>query len=362
MSDYDLIVCGGGPAGASAAITAARSGARVLLLERGRYPRHKVCGEFVSAEALSVLGQLLPEHTLLDSALRIHQSRLFVAGTEIEIDVAPAAISLTRFDLDAALWRASELAGVTALQQTVARQVTREGRHFLISTTAGEFVAQAVILAAGRWSGLDGMNAPTTDGDEKRLGIKAHFVDRLRTVSTGTVELHFFEGGYCGVQSVADGIVSACAMVRPDVATTLPQVFERCQALADRARKWQPCFSPITTYPLLFHSPCPERNGILYVGDAAGFVDPFVGDGISLALNSGASAARALTPMWRKGDDMDDCRRIYRREYQRRFMRVFRNAALIRRLLNRPVLRKGAARLMQIPAISKQFVRLTRAA
>src|SRR5438128_8398572 len=56
---YDLIIIGAGPAGSSAAITAARSGARVLLLERGRFPRHKVCGEFVSAESLDLLSSLL---------------------------------------------------------------------------------------------------------------------------------------------------------------------------------------------------------------------------------------------------------------------------------------------------------------
>jgi flavin-dependent dehydrogenase len=60
---YDLIVVGGGPAGTSAAITCARHGARVLLLERGQFPRHKVCGEFVSAESLELLSDLLaPQH------------------------------------------------------------------------------------------------------------------------------------------------------------------------------------------------------------------------------------------------------------------------------------------------------------
>src|SRR5271167_3512726 len=70
---YDLIVIGGGPAGTSAAITCSRSGARVLLLERGHFPRHKVCGEFVSAESLGLLADLLaPQHArLLSEAIRI---------------------------------------------------------------------------------------------------------------------------------------------------------------------------------------------------------------------------------------------------------------------------------------------------
>ena len=63
--DYDLAVIGGGPAGSSAAIVAARTGVRVLLAERGHLPRHKVCGEFVSPEALGQLAGLL-ENTGFD--------------------------------------------------------------------------------------------------------------------------------------------------------------------------------------------------------------------------------------------------------------------------------------------------------
>ncbi len=77
---YDLIVIGGGPAGTSAAITAARSGARVLLLERGRFPRHKVCGEFVSAESLDLLAALLDSQyaALQHDAIRIPRARLYL--------------------------------------------------------------------------------------------------------------------------------------------------------------------------------------------------------------------------------------------------------------------------------------------
>ena len=112
---YDLIVAGGGPAGTSAAITAARLGARVLLLERGRFPRHKVCGEFVSPEALGLLGSLLggnPEaEAMLRAAPRISHARAFVAGQCAEFPLPFPAASITRFDLDAALWNAAKLAG-----------------------------------------------------------------------------------------------------------------------------------------------------------------------------------------------------------------------------------------------------------
>lgn len=106
---YDLIIIGGGPAGAAAAISAARQGASVLLLERGRFPRHKVCGEFVSAESLGLLEALFdPEAcTVLQDAVRIPRARIFLDGRILVARVTPPAASLARYDLDAALWALS---------------------------------------------------------------------------------------------------------------------------------------------------------------------------------------------------------------------------------------------------------------
>jgi hypothetical protein len=120
QSIFDLIVIGGGPAGASAAITAAREGARVLLLERGSFPRHKVCGEFVSAESLDLLGGFLgARHApLLASAIRIPQARLFFDGSPLQTPIDPPAASIARLDLDAALWELAGEYGVETRQQT----------------------------------------------------------------------------------------------------------------------------------------------------------------------------------------------------------------------------------------------------
>src|ERR1700676_5197447 len=111
---YDLIVFGGGPGGSSAAISAALLGAHVLLLERGRFPRHKVCGEFVSAESLHLLVNLLaPQHeTLLSDAVRISRARVFLDGRTLDAPVVPAAASISRLDLDVALWDSAEHCGV----------------------------------------------------------------------------------------------------------------------------------------------------------------------------------------------------------------------------------------------------------
>lgn len=362
---YDLIVIGGGPAGASAAITAARSGARVLLLERGRFPRHKVCGEFVSAESLDLLSGLLPAGSLslLKDAIHITQARIFLDGRVLSSPVDPAAASIARFDLDAALWKSAAQAGVEIREQSVVQDLSGEG-PFHVAAPAETFQARAVINASGRWSFLT--NAPLQSA-EKWLGIKAHFSEASPACS---VDLYFFDGGYCGVQPVelmktgtaGDGRVNACAMVRADVAKSLPEVFALHPALRERSRHWQPLSEPVATSPLIFHHPEPVRRNLLQAGDAATFVDPFIGDGISLALRSGVLAAGSLDPFFCGRISLPDAAETYRTAYETGLARVFRASSQIRRLLQWPAaVRKPILSVLEhTPAVTKFLMAKTR--
>jgi len=349
---FDLIVVGAGPAGTSAAITATRGGAKVLLLERGKFPRHKVCGEFVSAESLGLLRDLFASsyHPLLDDCLRISLGRIFLDGRVLPTPIFPPAASIARFDLDQALIESALACGVEVRLQTTVREIAGES-PFQVSATAGEFEAAAVINASGRWSNLTAVPAPKT---EKWLGIKGHFTE---ADPSDSVDLYFFEGGYCGVQPVnlmdddSPGRVNAAAMVRADVASSLPEIFGLHPALAERSRDWQPLSDPVTTSPLIFREPLPVRNGVLNAGDAAAFVDPFVGDGISLALRSGALAAKCL----KSGSS-------YETLYKQRFGSIFRASSQLRRLLRLPrhVRKPFVALLAHTPAVTEYFVARTR--
>jgi flavin-dependent dehydrogenase len=181
------------------------------------------------------------------------------------------------------------------------------------------------------------------------------------------VDLYFFEGGYCGVQPVVvagenGGRVNASAMVRADVASTLPDVFARHPALRERSRNWSWLSDPVSTSPLIFRQPQPERDGILMVGDAAGFVDPFVGDGISLALRGGALAAHCLGSFFSSEASLREAARRYSRAYEQSLLPVFRASSKIRRLLVLPgAVRKPLLFLLErTPAITEYLVRRTR--
>ena len=337
--EYDLIVIGAGPGGTAAAITSAREGNRVLLLERGRFPRHKVCGEFVSHESLSLLEWLLGDshQALLSKFLQLTESRIFLDGRTVHVPVNPAAVSIARNDLDQALCQAAEQAGVTVLQEATANPPEGSG-PFRIATSAREFRTRAVVNASGRWSNL---KVPEQNSDQIRwLGLKAHFhADQISSLDE-YVDLYFFDGGYCGVQPVrgpeADTLLNACALIRPGTSDTLEQVLLRHPALAARSRSWKPAFSPLSTFPVIIRKPVPVAGTICNVGDAAGFVDPFVGDGISLALRGGSLAARSLNPFFQNKMTLHQALRNYADAYQQSLRPVYRNSSLLRKFLGFP--------------------------
>lgn len=333
MKTADLVIIGGGPAGSAAAIIAARSGARVILLETGHFPKHKVCGEFVSAESLDLLGNLLDANyqSLLRNAVRISHARLFTDGRVIRAAVEPAAASIPRFNLDSALWESAERARTEALQQVRALEIVGQG-PFVVRTSAGEIEARSVVDASGRWSNIRPSPAGASTGS-KWIGLKAHFAEDSPDIS---VDLYFFPGGYCGVQPVDEGRVNACAMVRADVATTLSEVFDLHPDLRERSRHWQIVSGPVSVAPLFFARPQPICAQILKAGDAAGFVDPFVGDGISLALRTGALAGECLLAFAGGTISLEEAVRRYATNYEKKFASVFRSSSRLRRALRLP--------------------------
>jgi flavin-dependent dehydrogenase len=361
---YDLMVIGAGPAGCAAAITAARRGAKVLLLESGRFPRHKVCGEFVSGEALELLTELLSEDDdgVVANAARIERSQIFVDGAVLRMRINPPAASITRFKMDHALWESACKAGVDGGQGCPVRSLAGDG-PFYVAAGSDRFEGRAVVNAAGRWSFLTDPQVRSRASGERWLGVKGHFRE---PGNANSVDLYFFDGGYCGVQPVtssdAERVVNACAMVRAKIGSKLEDVVKCHPALWERSQHWMPAMQAVQTAPLIFHAPQPRQGNVLQIGDAATFVDPFIGDGISLALRSGRLAADSLRPFFTGEISLAQAAAGYAQRYRRDLAPVFRASSTFRKLLSFPyAIRKPVMSVLQrAPLITSQFVKLTR--
>lgn len=333
-------------------------GVSVGLFDLSDFPRQKVCGEFVSAESLELLRDLLHAHPhaekLFGDAPAISRARILLSGSCLETAIDPPALSIPRYALDLLLWESAQQAGVSAHKKCDVLSVEGQG-PFTLVTAEGEISARAVILCAGRWSRFSEADVPP---GPKWIGLKAHYREPSPSQST---DLYFFDKGYCGVQPVASDVINVCSMVRSDVATTLPEVLRVSPSLARRAAGWQPLMPVVSTAPLIYRKPRAVRDNLLLAGDAAGFIDPFAGDGISLALRSGQAAANCLRPFLAGATSLDASLRNYETLYERQFAPLIAAASRVRGLLLLPeIARTVALQMLRIPGLLPYVIRKTR--
>ncbi|HXR98662.1 MAG TPA: FAD-dependent oxidoreductase [Terriglobales bacterium] len=295
---YDLAVIGGGPAGAAAAWTAARGGWRVAILERGAFPRDKVCGEYFSPEALPLLREMAPQ--LIPASPEI-ATAAFVsnAGGRREFKLPEAARGISRLALDAALWHAAGSAGAVLMPNAILRGAAHRGDSFELTVgTEPPLRARHLIIAAGRWWRIEGFGVPAVSNPSPWIGVKA----RLHTAQPQGLEMYLFPGGYCGLAPVENGWTNACCLVHRDHVRGLIGSADFVAwitriagtPLGGRLRGAEIATPMVTTAPVELGPRAATAGSALLAGDACGFIDPFTGDGMARALLSGALAAECV--------------------------------------------------------------------
>lgn len=373
----DLAIIGGGPAGTAAALEARRHGLGVVVWERDRFPRDKVCGEFVSAEALPLLEQEIPA-TVARGAPIGGAEFISRDGRAWAFPLPRPARGLSRRALDEALWRAAAASG-TEMREAVAVRALRklpcnhEGTWQLESSTGIVRRARAVIIACGRWWALEGFPSPARNGSKNGagawLGAKAHFRGIARR---DAVEMYFFPGGYCGLAPIEDGLYNACCLVHRSLARDTSagglgdfaawlKTVARHPALEARLQGRTQVTETVSTAPVVAARRSAEHEGALMAGDAAGFLDPFTGDGISMALHSGRLAAEELARA-RSGEPpaLDGRVRSYRQRLGRAVRRSYVVAGVLRSLVRAPAGVQASAAAALVPRLGGRLLAATR--
>lgn len=363
---FDAIVVGGGLAGSCAAFHLARRGVRVAVLESGNFPRHKVCGEFLSPESRIIFRRLGIEDKLTDAGARsITVARLFVPdGRFVEVPLAVPALAISRYVLDAILWDNAREAGAEGFEKTRVRTIESNG-FFSVQTTRGDFRAVSIIEARGRTASGAGSDdtAPS-----RFFGLKIHW--RGARLETGVTELHVFQGGYCGLVRVEGDLTNICLLARYEVwqqsgAKTPDELFRwvltQCPALAERVVVGEAAMPWLATGNVSFAESAPVLDGILRCGDAAGFIHPLTGDGMAMALRSGELAAATLAAQLRDGLRTSDAIAIYDAAWRRELKPRLGWAQTLAPLFLHPVPARAALPLAKaFPATARFLLNKTR--
>ncbi len=366
----DVAVVGGSLAGSAAAAALARGGVNVVVLEKTRFPRTKICGSFLSHEALPVLDRLgvLPE-VRAAGAVTIRSFALVGAGGQrVETDLPAPVLSLSRERLDAIVAEGAARAGAAQRFGTIVHSIEGDLRRgFRLRTSDLGLRAHAVLGAWGRYSPLDGQL------ERLRFRQKASLVGFGKRLSgnssrlEGRVVLHLFKGGYLGLSLLEGGVVNLAALATPKVAQEAHHDFkELLSRLSDESPSLSADLDGLTPLPgpVLLSEPVHlglhggVAGDVLLVGDAAGVIDPWTGTGMALALLTGEAAAAPLLDFLAGRLDAERLKSAHAAAHRAVVGSRFRWSRILRRFLQ-----GGLASRLIAPAaapLARRAIRLTR--
>jgi flavin-dependent dehydrogenase len=352
------LIAGGGPAGAAAAIGLARAGIAAELIERSDGPRDTVCGGFLGWDALAALERLGLDPAAL-GARPIGRLRLVTGKREIEVDLPRAAAGLSRRKLDEALLAAAGQAGAAVRRGCAVRAADLATRRLRLDDEE-EVEAESLLLATGKHE-LRGAPRPV-DISTRPLGLRTSLAAgaSLQAALDGVIELHLYDGGYAGLLLQEDGSANLCLSASRErlkeaggIEPLVARLGDELPAFAERlgqgaASEW----SAVSGVPYGWRAR-ETVAGVYRIGDQAAVIASLAGDGIAIALESGASAARAIAA----GTSAHD----FQRGWARRARRPVGLAELLRRSAEHGPARAAMMGLIgRFPSLAPLAARLTR--
>lgn len=294
-------IIGGGIAGLALAIDLSKRGLNVTVFEKNTYPNHKVCGEYVSAESIPYLTYLGIFEDLKDLP---HLKNLEVSspsGRKFIAKMKVGGIGVSRYMFDDLLYKKAVSLGAKFIFGEA-----KEASKTQITDQEGNIHSfDKVVAAYGKRSNLDvkwerGFTQKTKNRLNQWVGIKHHI--KYEGIDNETIALHNFDHGYCGISRVEDDRTCLCYLVSSEVMKGksiaeleelvlkqnphLKHIFENAEMLYDK---------PLAISQISFDEKELDKNGIPFIGDAAGLITPLCGNGMSLALRSAKMMAESLS-------------------------------------------------------------------
>jgi flavin-dependent dehydrogenase len=300
QSVYDVVIIGGGLAGLSAAIHLRKNDFDVMLIEKNDYPKHKVCGEYISNEVLPYL-DFLEINVFKLGAKNITKFELSSSKNQlVTSDLPMGGFGLSRYTLDHALFEKAKELGVFVLQDSVV-DVKFSNDSFKTETKSSlKVISKIVIGAYGKRSSLDvKLDRSFIKNKSPYLAVKTHVKGKF---PNDVVALHNFEGGYCGVSKVEDDCINLCYIVNFDAFKKFKDIEEFQQKVIYKNKFLKSIFeesesmfnTALTIGQISFESKAPVENHILMCGDSAGMIHPLCGNGMSMAIRSSQIASEII--------------------------------------------------------------------
>lgn len=344
MKRNKVLIIGGGIAGLTAAIHLSRRRCDVTVIDKHSYPRHKVCGEYVSNEVLPYLESLgiqIEKH----SPSRISRTQISTAEGKSVIGNLPlGGFGLSRYELDNYLYKTALVNGCKVIQETVTDVDFSDDQFTVTLSNSDKIEAKVVLGAFGKRSNIDQkLNRTFIAKKSPWLAVKAHFRGEF---PNDLVALHNFKGGYCGVSKVENDIINICYLADYESFKAYKNIDEFEKAVLYQNPHLKEIFEdsemifekPITISQISFDQKDPVENHILMIGDSGGLINPLCGNGMAIAIHT-AKIASELAILFMSGIiPRDEFEKNYTNSWNQNFKNRMRTGRALANLLQKETL------------------------
>jgi menaquinone-9 beta-reductase len=362
-NDFQVGIIGGGLAGLSLAILLAKQKISVVLFEKGDFPAHKVCGEYLSKESLDFLNRIGIDLFKIDLP---QIEKLVISSpnnTQINTSLPLGAIGISRFQLDEMLYRQALKCGVAVWTKTKVFKI-ETGAIPKVHSSAGVVNVQQIISASGKLNllGLSHKN-PTLDN---YVGVKYHI---SLDAPKDTIFLFPFTDGYAGMSAIEDHKFCLCYLTKASslmaqngkIDQLEEQVLQQNIALRNvlntATHFWE---KPITISNVYFGKKCLFHDGVFFLGDAAGSIPPLAGNGMSMALRSAHLLAPIIDQVLQQQITLQNGGKAYEKLWDANFNARIKSGLRLQKLMSSTVRANlGVSALKKLPFIHNYLIKST---
>jgi flavin-dependent dehydrogenase len=347
----NVLIIGGGLAGLTAAIHLSKSGIPVTLIDKNTYPKHKVCGEYISNEILPYYKWLGLDITSLQPTTITKLQFSTAAGKMIGCALPLGGFGVSRYTLDHYLYQKAKEAGCKIITAAVENVLFKDD-SFAVTLSDGQTLSCDVVIGAhGKRSSLDIKMQRRFIGQKSPwLAVKCHYNG---TFPEDAVGLYNFNGGYCGISKVENGHLNICYLADYEsfkkskgIAEYEKEVLHKNPLLKQILNNAAPVFEkPLTISQISFESKNCVENHMLMAGDSAGLIHPLCGNGMAMAIHSAKIASECIIKFCTDADySREDLETDYTSEWNKNFRKRLKTGKALAKVLRNRYL---SATLMQ---------------
>lgn len=327
---YDVAIIGGGLAGLSLAIDLRKRGYTILVIEKGNYPRQKVCGEYISMESHNYLKTICPSINNFNLPFITNFRLTSTGNSNFYTSLDLGGFGISRYVLEDLLYKEAKKIGVIISINTKALAVdfNIENKNSFINTSEEIYNATIVCNATGRKSNFEAKENNVPKNKTNYVGVKYHI---QLSRDSKQIEIHNFNGGYCGISNIEDDKVCLCYIVNSEKLKSVNNsIAELEKKYLFKNKNLKTIFSqadfitkvPITISGINFLIKAPVINNVFYLGDSAGTIAPITGNGMSICLRSASILATKIDEYFSKTITkqqlIDDYKLFWKQEFSTR--------------------------------------------